>query len=133
MGDSSINNLSLSELQERLNSMEHDRQALERALAEKRQQGKQDLVDEIKDIIQSRGYDLSDIVEHLNPKKRGPGRGKSNRSYTRYVDPANAENIYIRGVLPRWMKDQMADKGLDHSVKKDRETFKATYLKKLDS
>jgi DNA-binding protein H-NS len=132
MGEHSIKDLSLAELQERLNNMENDRLQLERALSEKRQQGKHELAEEIKNLIQSKGYDITDIIEQLTPKKRGVGRGKSHRSYIRYVDPANSENVYIRGVLPRWMKEQMKEKGLDYQKKEDREKFKQKYLEKLD-
>jgi DNA-binding protein H-NS len=48
------------------------------------------------------------------------------------VDPANPENIYVRGVLPRWMKEQMQANGLDPKSKDDRETFKQQHLQRMD-
>jgi DNA-binding protein H-NS len=63
------------------------------------------------------------------PKRRRASGGKaSDRSYTRYVDPENPENIYSRGVLPKWMKEKMAAQGYDPAVREDREAFKANYL-----
>jgi DNA-binding protein H-NS len=128
----SFSELSLDEITQRLDNLESDRAALETALENKRQQSKKDLAVEIKDLIVSRGYDIAEIVEYLTPKRRGAGRTKSNRSYIRYVDPANSGNVYVRGVLPKWMKDQMADKGLNPKKKADREAFKEQYLNKMD-
>ncbi|WP_295441575.1 hypothetical protein [uncultured Thiodictyon sp.] len=45
-----------------------------------------------------------------------------------YVDPENAQNVYIRGVLPEWMKQKMQEQGYDSAKKDDREAFKANYL-----
>jgi DNA-binding protein H-NS len=70
-------------------------------------------------------------VDLMSPKKR-PGRGKGDRSYISYVDPNNAENVYVRGVLPRWMKDQMASNGLDASSKEDRDRFKEQFLTRVE-
>ncbi len=132
MNSDSFSELSLDEISQRLDNLESDRAALETALESKRQQSKKDLAVEIKDLIVSRGYDIAEIVDYLTPKRRAAGRAKSNRSYIRYVDPANSNNVYVRGVLPKWMKDQMAEKGLNPKKKGDREAFKEQYLKKTD-
>lgn len=131
MGNNNLDKLSLDEIQKKLDSLENHRAALENALVEKRAQTKKELANEIKEMIGSKGYDLEEIIGMLSPRKRGAvgTRSKSNRSYTRYVDPANPDNIYIRGVLPGWMKEQMTEKGLEPKDKDDREKFKAKYLK----
>ena len=132
MTSDSYSELSLDEIARRLDNLESDRAALETALENKRQQSKKDLAAEIKDLIISRGYDIAEIVDYINPKRRAAGRSKSSRSYIRYVDPANSENVYVRGVLPKWMKDQMKEKGFNPKQKSDREAFKEQYLNKLD-
>ena len=132
MNSDSFSTLSLDEIAQRLDNLENDRAALETALENKRQQSKKDLAVEIKDLIASRGYEIAEILDYLTPKRRAAGRAKSSRSYIRYVDPANSENIYVRGVLPKWMKDQMKGKGLNPKEKGDREAFKEQYLNKMD-
>ena len=57
---------------------------------------------------------------------------RQSREYTRYVDPDNADNIYVRGVLPGWMKQKMQDQGYDPGSKSDREAFKANSLRVLE-
>ena len=132
MNSESYSALSLDEIAQRLDNLENDQAALETALESKRQQTKKDLATEIRDLIVSKGYDIAEIVDYLTPKRRPTVRAKSSRSYIRYVDPANSENVYVRGVLPKWMKDQMAEKDLDPKEKGDREAFKEQYLNKMD-
>jgi DNA-binding protein H-NS len=124
--------LSLDEIEERLYNLESDRAALETALEQKRQQSKTDLAQEVKDLILSRGYEVAEIVDLLTTRRRGVSRARSSRSYIRYVDPANSANVYVRGVLPQWMKEQMVAQGLDPKEKADREAFKEQHLNKMD-
>ncbi len=131
MSKDAFNELSLDEIQQRLTNIDTDRAALERALDRKQQQVKKDLAQEVRELIESRGHDVGEIVDLMSPKKR-PGRGKGDRSYISYVDPNNAENVYVRGVLPRWMKDQMASNGLDASSKEDRDRFKEQFLTRVE-
>ena len=130
MSKDDFSNLSAEEIQHRLTTIESDRLVLERALEQRNLQIKKDLATEIKEMIVSRGYDVADIASYLTGKKRGSPRAKSERAYARYVDPNNSANAYVRGVLPRWMKDQMAERGLNPASKEDRETFKSQYLRK---
>lgn len=132
MNSNTYEQLSLEEIEERLYNIDSDRAALEAALEQKRQQSKVDLAQEIKGLILSKGYEVAEIVDLLTAKRRGAGRVRSSRSYTRYVDPENPDNVYVRGVLPQWMKDQMAARGLNPKEKADREAFKAQYLNKMD-
>ncbi len=132
MNSDTFEQLSLDEIEERLTSLESDRAALETALEQKRQQSKTDLAQEVRDLILSRGYEIAEIIDQLTTKRRGAGRIRSGRSYTRYVDPENPGNVYVRGVLPQWMKEQMAAQGLDPKEKADREAFKERYLNRMD-
>jgi len=124
-------NLSVDELQEQLQQIEQSKVDLEKALYQRWNEAKTELAQEIREMIESRGYELDEILDLVGPKRR---RGaattakKGNRSYTRYVDPENPANVYIRGVLPKWMKEKMTAQGYDPSVKDDREAFKANYL-----
>jgi DNA-binding protein H-NS len=129
-----IENLSVDEIQQQLAELAQNQALLEQVLAERRQQAKYDLVQEIKDLIQDRGYDVAEILSLMTSRRRRSAAAKkgSSRQYTKYVDPDNPENVYVRGVLPGWMKQKMQDQGYDPSVKQDREAFKANYLHVLE-
>lgn len=124
-------NLSADELKNRIAQIEQERAEAQRALNERSQAEKADLANEIRRMIEARGYDLEEIVSHVLPKRRRGGGKKGPGNYTRYVDPENPENVYSRGVLPRWMKDKMAALGLDSGDKDDRESFKTNHLRPL--
>jgi DNA-binding protein H-NS len=129
-----LENLSVDEIQQQLDELAENQASLEEALAQRQQQAKYDLAQQIKDLIHEHGYDLSEIVALLGARRRrsvGSKKGAS-RQYTRYVDPDNPENIYVRGVIPGWMKQKMQDQGYDPSSKQDREAFKANSLQAMD-
>lgn len=124
-------NLSVEELQSQLHKVEQSRVDLEKALYQRWHEAKAELAQEIREMIENRGYDVDEIAALIVPRRRRAAAAKkagTNRSYTRYVDPENPNNVYIRGVLPRWMKDKMTAQGYDPSVKADREAFKTNYL-----
>lgn len=125
-----VENLSAEEIQQQLEQMAQSKAALERALQSRREEAKAGVVEQIMELIHGNGYELDEIVSQLPVRRRrGPAtRRSSNRQYTRYMDPENPKNIYVRGVLPRWMKEKMAEQGYDAGSKADREAFKANYL-----
>lgn len=127
--------LSVDELQAQLQQIEQSKVDLEKALYQRWHEAKTELAHEIREMIESRGYDIDEILDLVVPKRRRGASAaaavsakKGNRNYVRYVDPENPENIYVRGVLPKWMKEKMSAQGYDPSVKDDREAFKANYL-----
>ena len=98
----------------------------------KRQDNKKVLAEELRQMILDHGYEIEEILPFLAGRKRGAKKATADRAYTRYADPANPANVYVRGVLPKWMKEQMSAKGLDPKSKEDREAFKEKYLQKQD-
>lgn len=130
-------NLSVEEIQRQLEEAETKKLELKRLLEVRRQQGKEEVVQQVKDIILGNGYELSEILGLISTKRRRgpaavPRKLVSSRQYRRYVDPDNADNVYVRGVLPGWMKDKMKNQGYDPSSKDDREAFKANSLTVLE-
>lgn len=128
--------LSAEELKNQIEQTKQREAELKQALNQRWQAEKTELAQEIKGLIEARGHDVEDIVNHLMPpaKRRRVGGGakkSGSGNYTRYVDPENPANVYSRGVLPRWMKEKMAALGLDSGNKEDRETFKANYLQPI--
>jgi DNA-binding protein H-NS len=131
-------NLSVEEIQQQLEEIELSKSELQRALAVRRQEAKHDVAQQVKDLILSNGYELSEIIPLVQGRRRrGAAAAKvpqaGGREYTRYVDPENPENVYVRGVLPGWMKQKMQEQGYDPSVKADREAFKANYLQAVSA
>ncbi|MBB1076549.1 H-NS histone family protein [Rhodoferax sp. 4810] len=133
--------LSVEEIRARLQEVDQKKVGLEKALLRRKQAARGDLVQQIRDLISRNGYAVEEILEVLTTKRRrgpvpgestkkpGDGRGKGNRNYVTYVDPQNESNVYVRGVLPGWMKQKMAELGYDSSRKEDREKFKTSYLR----
>jgi DNA-binding protein H-NS len=125
-----IQALSVDELKAQLEEIEQNKANIERALVQRWQEQKGELAQQIRQMIQEHGYDQEEIMAMVvGRRRRGGAAKKTGKGYLRYVDPENPENVYTRGVLPRWMKDKMKSQGLDPSVKSDREAFKANYLR----
>jgi DNA-binding protein H-NS len=125
--------LSLEEIQQQLDAIEQSKSELQHALAVRRQEAKHEVAQQVRDLIVNNGYEINEIMPLIQGRRRrGGGAPKpvtgGGREYTRYVDPENPENVYVRGVLPGWMKQKMQEQGYDPTVKVDREAFKANYL-----
>jgi DNA-binding protein H-NS len=130
--------LSVDQIQQQLEEIEQSKAELQRALVARRQEAKHGVAQQVRDLIIQGGYDLDEIVPLIDPRRRRgtaatPRPAASGREYTRYVDPENPANVYVRGVLPGWMKQKMQEQGYDASVKADREAFKANYLKVVEA
>nr|WP_081763416.1 H-NS histone family protein [Imhoffiella purpurea] len=124
--------LSVEEIQRQLQEAENKKVELKRLLEVRREEGKDDIVQQIRDLIEQNGYDYDEIIPHVSPKRRRGAGGRKlvgDRQYKRYVDPDNPDNVYVRGVLPGWMKQKMAAEGYDPASKDDRESFKANCLR----
>jgi DNA-binding protein H-NS len=134
-------NLSVEEIQQQIDDLEQNKADLQRALVARRQEARHGVAQQVKDLIAENGYDLDEILPLIVARRRRGAGGRaaaarssqSGREYTRYVDPENPNNVYVRGVLPGWMKQKMQEQGYDPSAKSDREAFKANYLKVLES
>lgn len=125
-------NLSVEEIKRQLEEAESKKAELKRLLEDRRQEGKSEVIQQIRDLIEDNGYDYEEILPLVAPKRKRGKKSVSSRQYTRYVDPEDAANVYVRGVLPRWMKDKMRDQGYDPSSKDDREAFKTNSLRVLE-
>jgi DNA-binding protein H-NS len=128
-----FHNLSVEELQKQLHEVEQSKADLEKALYQRWHEQKAELAQQIREMIEQHGYDMDEILGLVTPRRRrGTAAKKGGRSYTKYVDPENPENVYVRGVLPGWMKEKMTSQGYDPSLKDDREAFKANYLQAVN-
>jgi DNA-binding protein H-NS len=130
-------NLTVEEIQQQLEDIEQNKAELQRALVTRRQEARHGVAQQVKDLIFSNGYELDEIVPLLTTRRRRAAKAaapvsSTGRAYTRYVDPENADNVYVRGVLPGWMKQKMQEQGYDPSNRADREAFKANYLQAME-
>lgn len=132
--------MSVEEIQQHLDDIEQSKAELQRALVARRQEARHGVAQQVRDLILENGYDLEEILPLISARRRRGSVAKaakpaptSGREYTRYVDPENPDNVYVRGVLPAWMKQKMQEQGYDPSVKADREAFKANYLRVLEA
>lgn len=124
--------LSTAELQELLEQIDVEKQELMRALDARHEDDKRVLADDIKAIIKERGQDVEEIAKLLVARKRrSPKRSAANAGYTRYADPENLDNIYIRGRLPNWLAAKMTATGYDPGSKEHRDLFKEEQLIKI--
>lgn len=130
-------NLSVEEIQRQLEEAESKKAELQKLLEVRRQEGKDVVAQQVKDLIINNGYELDEIISIIAPKRRrGAASGRklvSSRQYKRYVDPDDDSNVYVRGVLPGWMKEKMKEQGYDPTSKEDREAFKANSLQLIES
>jgi DNA-binding protein H-NS len=130
--------LSVDQIQQQLEEIEQSKAELQRALVARRQEAKHSVAQSVRDLIIQSGYDLDEIVPLIVPRRRRGAAAATRpaatgREYTRFVDPENSANVYVRGVLPGWMKQKMQEQGYDPSLKADREAFKANYLKVIEA
>jgi DNA-binding protein H-NS len=129
-------NLTVDEIQQQLEDIEQSKAELQRALVARRQEARHGVAQQVKDLIFSNGYELDEIVPLLSARRRRSTKAAApaatGRAYTRYVDPENPDNVYVRGVLPGWMKQKMQEQGYDPSNRADREAFKANYLQAME-
>lgn len=128
--------LSVEEIKRQLDEAETKKAELNHILEVRRQEGKEEVILQIRHLIEDNGYRYEDILPLVAPKRRrgagAPRKPVSHRQYTRYVDPDNAEHIYVRGVLPGWMKQKMQEQGYDPTSKTDREAFKENSLQAIE-
>ena len=128
--DKDVSSMSAEEIEAQLQQLALNKRALEKALERKKSRRKTDLAAKVRDMIVAEGYEVDEILELVDKKKRGGGAAdKAPGTHKAYVDPENPENSYSRGVLPGWMKARMQANGLDPANKADRDTFKARFLK----
>lgn len=128
--------LSADELQSQIQQTLQKEAELKQALSERWETEKLELAQEIRHLIGERGHDLDEIIHQITPRRRrGLGGKKMRRSgsgrYTRYVDPDNPDNVYVRGVIPGWMKEKMVTLGLDPNNREDRDFFKTNHLQTI--
>jgi DNA-binding protein H-NS len=125
-----LEKLSLKQLETRLEELNAEWHAVEQAIEARKIEDKEALAQEIKYKVREAGYDVGEIAGLIQAKKGGANRKKTNGGYTRYVDPDNSDQVYVRGVLPNWLKEKMKAKGFDPAAKADRDQFRDKYLKR---
>jgi len=133
--DVDFTNLSVDEIRQKLAQIEQSKADLEVALERRRQEAKAEVAQQVRELILSHEYEVDEILPLITARKRrgqGAKKAAASHRYPRYADPQNPAHVYVRGVIPGWMKQRMQEQGYDPSSKQDREAFKANYLTALD-
>jgi DNA-binding protein H-NS len=128
-------NLSVDEIRQKLAQIEQNKVDLEAALERRRQEAKVEVAQQVRALILDNEYDVNEILSLAAVRKRRGQTAKktvTEHQYTRYADPQNPNNVYVRGVIPGWMKQRMQEQGYDPGSKQDREAFKANYLTAIE-
>ncbi|WP_462319907.1 H-NS histone family protein [Halochromatium sp.] len=131
--------LSADALRAQLDALNAEREALKVALEQRREAEKLELAAEIKERINERGHDVEEIAQLVLSRATGRKQRRrqraaandANASYTRYADPDNPDNVYIRGRMPNWLIEKMAANGFDPSNAEHRAQFKEQHLIEL--
>jgi DNA-binding protein H-NS len=134
--DVEYTNLSVDEIRQQLAQIEQSKADLEIALERRRQEAKVEVAQQVRDLILHNGYEINEILPLISVRRRrgqAVKKAAASHQYARYADPQNPAHVYVRGVIPGWMKQRMQEQGYDPSSKQDREAFKANYLTALDS
>lgn len=121
----------IQEIQSNISELEAQAEQLRVALRKKQEENQSVAIEHIKDFMRTNGLSADIVIAAITPAKAKKGRKPGNVvSFPRYVDPSNPDRVYVRGVLPAWMKEAMVAAGLDPANKDDREQFKADHLVK---
>jgi len=120
--------LSIEQIQKQIEQIEVDRKKLEKALKERRTAELVEFAQTLREQIAERGYKADEVIALLTKRRRVTSRKEADSQYTRYVDPENPKHSYVRGPIPRWLKEKMAEAGYDPRNKNHREEFKSTRL-----
>jgi DNA-binding protein H-NS len=126
--------LSYEEARERLKILTKEQAVLSQIVDKRRSEAKHDFVRQLLEMIDDQGYELDEIIKLLKKRRNTNKRkipDKAEKKYIKYVDPENSEHIYVRGVLPKWMKRKMIEQGYDPARQEDRKAFKQHYLQAI--
>lgn len=114
----------MKELIERLNEIDAEKAELEAALVQAKAEMKTSIVEQIRDLLADNGFTADEILPLVAP----PEPAKPVRFFPTYAMKDGPTKTYTRGVLPGWMKDAMAQVGLDPRMGADRAAFKERHM-----
>ncbi|MBK1632657.1 hypothetical protein CKO31_18295 [Thiohalocapsa halophila] len=119
----------VEEIRAHLAELEAAETALREALRERQAAEFADFLNDLREQVDARGYDLDEVIARLSKGRRGRSAKHGPGAVTRYIDPENPERAYARGPLPGWLREKMEAAGYDPADKAQREEFKTTHLR----
>lgn len=122
-----MNDVSYTDLNNRLAQLEAERAEIERQLAAKRKERRKELLQEFRERAESEGFSLEEIIGGSGRSRPPLEQSGSRPIYRLNSDPSKT---YKRGRLPDWMRQMMSDLGLNPKSAEDRDKFKAEHMTK---
>jgi len=84
------------------------KEALERAIAERRTSEYQEGLDEIKAVMARRGLTLQDLMKAMSPGKAAKVPATTGKKVAvKYRDPATQQQWTGRGLQPKWLREKI--------------------------
>ncbi len=129
------NTLPLPDVISELRALEARKAELETLASEAKKTNLPLVVDGIKTYIYDNGFTLDEVLPLLAPASKGKtkksGKPRAPRTegprvtFTSKKDPSL---VYVRGVLPAWLKTEITMAGLNPDRKGDRDKYKAEHM-----
>jgi DNA-binding protein H-NS len=127
--------LALPDVISELRAIEARKAELETLAAEAKKTNLPLIVDGIKSYISDNGFTLDEVLPLLTPNVKRQ-RSKSTKAKTTrnegprpvFTSKLDAANVYVRGVLPAWLRKEMVDAGFNPDDKASRDKYKAEHM-----
>ncbi|NCA70494.1 MAG: hypothetical protein EOM91_10350 [Sphingobacteriia bacterium] len=125
----------LATLRSELGALEDRRSELQRMILATRRKELRAFCAELRELVKDRGHDLTEVVDELTRRRSGGSRRSAGASGERSAVALNEDPslIYIRGVMPDWMKQKMLDAGMDPKSRTDRARFRSEHMHPVES
>ena len=129
------NTLPLPDVISELRALEARKAELEALASEAKKTNLPLVVEGIKTYIYDNGFSLDEVLPLLAPTSKGKAKksGKPRAPRTEgprvtFTSRLNSEHVYVRGVLPAWLKEEMIATGFDPENKESRDKYKAQHM-----
>jgi len=126
------NTLPLPDVISELRALEARKAELESLASEAKKTNLPLVVEGIKTYIYDNGFSLDEVLPLLSPGGKGKAKksGKPRAPRTEgprvtFTSRLNSEHTYVRGVIPAWLREEMAAAGFDPENKESRDKYKA--------
>jgi DNA-binding protein H-NS len=125
------NTLPLPDVISELRALEARKAELEALASEAKKTNLPLVVEGIKTYIYDNGFTLNEVLPLLAGKAKKASKPRATRNEgprVTFTSKTNPGNVYVRGVLPAWLKTDMLAAGFDPENKESRDKYKAEHM-----